>query len=111
MSTPEFYHVNSVHLSGVLRELSAPRYTPSGLPVVEGVMCHFSHRNGGNIPMRADVDVRFISIGSDSTKLVSSFIGRALFIEGFWGLHGIYRWPVLHVDSFYFFCDRENGDL
>ncbi|CUT17898.1 MULTISPECIES: hypothetical protein [Candidatus Ichthyocystis] len=111
MLAPNLSHVNSVHLSGVLRELSSPRYTPSGLPVVEGVVCHFSHRAGGNVPMRVDVEVRFVSVGSDSTRLVSSFIGRTIFLEGFWGPHGIYRLPVLHVNSFCFFCDRESGDL
>ncbi len=103
-----FTQVNFVYLSGVLCELFVPRYTPAGISVVEGTLRHTSSKSECESLLAVSVDVRFVVVGGDFDKKVTpSCIGKGVILEGFWGAHGIYRSPVLHVNSFWFFCDKE----
>lgn len=92
--------VNKVSLSGVLKLVSSPRYTPSGLPVCEGSVHHCSLQNEADSSFSVDIDVPFVALGAHFKEILPSSVGKGVFLQGFWGKHGLSQNPVLHVQSF-----------
>lgn len=74
---------NSVRLSGALIEKKAKRFTPAGIPVIEGLVGHESDVIEAGARRKIQCEVRLKAIGEIAERLDSIAIGTELLLQGF----------------------------
>jgi primosomal replication protein N len=74
---------NSVALSGALLERKSKRFTPAGLPVIEGLISHCSEVQEASSPRTIEMDVRFKALGSIAERIEAIRLGTPLKMQGF----------------------------
>lgn len=89
---------NQLQISGNLLEKSPCRYTPAGLPVVEGVLAHHSQQQEAGHPRQVQCQLRIIAVGHTAQLLAQVADGEAIQIVGFLAASSREPWRVrLHV--------------
>jgi primosomal replication protein N len=74
---------NSVSLSGSLLERKSKRFTPAGLPVLEGLISHCSEVQEASSPRIIEMDVRFKALGTVAERMDAVSLGASLAMQGF----------------------------
>ncbi len=75
--------VNRIEISGVLAELDAVRYTPSGIPVVQFRLAHESTQEEAGNPRRVICEIYGIAFEREARLLSGLKLGAELTVQGF----------------------------
>ena len=92
--------VNTLTLVGVLTELSSPRYTPAGVPVLDAVLSHESTQVESGQERAVVLKLKTISFGSIAEALARQALGTTWVMTGFLTNTRNGKGVVLHVQDF-----------
>ena len=104
--------LNRIELAGVLVERQALRFTPAGVPVVEGVLRHQSEQLEAGSPRRVDCEVRLIALAAVARSLQAVEPGAGLVLGGFLAArsrHG--KQLQMHVTKIEFVEGKQDGKV
>ncbi len=74
---------NRIEISGVLAELDALRYTPSGVPVVQFRIMHESTQQEAGASRHISCEIDAIAFEREARLLASLKLGAELMVQGF----------------------------
>lgn len=101
---------NEVVLSGCVVEISALRYTPAGLPVLNFRLRHESRQTEAGIPREVKLEAQAVALGAPANMLTGSKLGTQVKLAGFLAAKGLrLAQPVLHVREIEFLEGTEDG--
>lgn len=75
--------VNRLEVHGLISEMSALRYTPAGVPVLEFVLSHESEVTEANQPRRIAFSLNVVAIGDLAQMAVTMSLGCKVRLQGF----------------------------
>ncbi|MDS4015650.1 MAG: primosomal replication protein N [Candidatus Accumulibacter sp.] len=96
----------------MLVERQALRFTPAGVPVVEGVLRHQSEQLEAGSPRRVDCEVRLIALAAVARSLQAVEPGAGLVLGGFLAArsrHG--KQLQMHVTKIEFVEGKQDGKV
>ena len=96
---------NRLTLSGVIKERSALRYTPAGLPAVDLVIDHQSVVQEEGTPRKVTMDCKAVCIGTVAVKAQQLAMDEPVDFHGFLAPARNGRGLVFHITS----LQRLNG--
>lgn len=88
---------NRLSLSGVVKERSALRYTPVGLPVLDLVMEHHSMVQEEGVPRKVTMDCRAVCIGTLAAQAQQLSMDEPADFQGFLAPARNGRGLVFHI--------------
>lgn len=91
--------INRLSLSGVVKERSALRYTPAGLPAVDLVVDHQSVVQEEGTPRKVSMDCKAVCIGTLAVKAQQLAMGEPVDFHGFLAPARNGRGVVFHITS------------
>lgn len=92
--------MNRLLLDARIAEVSAPRYTPAGLPALDLKLEHQSEVEDAGQSRQVAVAIRAVAFGSTAERLARQPIGSHWRFEGFLAMPRNGKHPVLHVQGF-----------
>ncbi|NBQ90434.1 MAG: primosomal replication protein N [Betaproteobacteria bacterium] len=90
---------NRLGLSGVIKERSALRYTPAGLPAVDLVIDHQSVVQEEGTPRKVTMDCKAVCIGTLAIKAQQLAMSEPVVFHGFLAPARNGRGVVFHITS------------
>lgn len=109
-SPPDIAAANQIAFAGSLSEKKALRYTPAGVPVVEGRVTHASEQIEAGLKRKVECELGVVALGETAKLLNAAQPGQNLRITGFLAARSRNsRQPVLHVITIEFLEGNENA--
>ncbi|MFM8511200.1 MAG: primosomal replication protein N [Betaproteobacteria bacterium] len=90
---------NRLSLSGVVKERSALRYTPAGLPALDLVLEHQSVVQEEGVPRKVTMDCKAVCIGTTAVKAQQLAMDEPVDFQGFLAPARNGRGLVFHITS------------
>ena len=75
--------MNQLRLNGVLLERGVMRYTPAGIPIVEGILSHQSEQLEAGQSRRVECEVKLLAAGPLALLLTQIPLNAELNCQGF----------------------------
>jgi primosomal replication protein N len=102
---------NRVEITGVVTELTALRYTPAGIPVVEFRLRHQSERIEAGTTRKVEAEIEALAFETQARLMAAAPLGRPLKAEGFLCAKSQRsKKPVLHVTNIEFVELKTTGN-
>ena len=93
--------MNRLVLHAVLIGLSAPRYTPAGIPVADVLLEHASSQVENAQPRQVQLQLKGVAFGSVAERLYTQPMGVMLQLQGFLAnLRNGKKGVVFHIQDF-----------
>jgi len=92
--------VNQVELMAQLAEISALRYTPSGLPVVECRLNHESEIEEAGIVRKVNLNLKSKAVGILAEKLIRQPLNTSFLFTGFLASGTKSTSVIFHIHSY-----------
>lgn len=101
---------NRLQLAGSLQELSAPRWTPAGVPVIEFSLAHSSEQPEGGGIRKVECEVPAVAVGDLAKVMAGARVGQGVKATGFMAPRSRNRKSlVLHVTEIEFLEGIDHG--
>ena len=91
---------NRVVIDARIAEVSAPRYTPAGVPVQELQLAHQSQRDEAGQRRSVSVQIKAVAFGAVAEQLARQPMGQMMRLDGFLAAPRGGRHQVLHIQRF-----------
>ena len=92
--------MNQVRLSASIAELSAPRYTPAGLPALDLRLEHESTAEEAGQDRQVKAALKAVAIGAIAERLGRQAVGSSWCFTGFLASPRNAKSVVLHIQDF-----------
>ncbi len=101
---------NHTLLIGRLIELTALRYTPAGIPVLNFRIAHVSQQIEAGVKRNVDCEISAVILGTNAQLLTGAKLGDELKLTGFLAAKSLKsRTLVLHVNEIEFLEGNQHG--
>ncbi|MDR0529644.1 MAG: primosomal replication protein N [Zoogloeaceae bacterium] len=103
---------NHLCLAGRLLEKQPLRYTPSGLPIIEGRFTHHSEQWEAGVARQVECEISFLALGDTAHWMLAASYEANLVLSGFLAAKSRNRkTSVFHVQEVDFLEGQQNGTV